>query len=431
MGMDWGGFATGLKSGSELFLRAQESKLKTKMLEHQMDVQKFEQQERQRKAGDEAQQAVELGKLAEMVGSGVPGQPPAPLEPGQEGPTPDRWFQVPNRPATQGEIFGQSLRSVPASSRAGLIQQSMKPSAAMTRPVKPGDYVPDPTDPSGYKQIGTPTKTAATEDRALTESEIVQLFPDMPEPTRKAIASLPQKAQARTIDDARAQAGQKQAASQFQQGQQSLDERALRGQERADVRETERERQRQERIQLEEDRRATPPLSGKESTDLTNVRSGLTDIRRVKQILAKAKGKFTGPIDTRTMDLKNVFNLAPKEYNELTSILGKLRNEVRHEKFGAALTGLEIKEALREMVEERQNDAKVRERIDYLEKQFERTEQGLSSREQFWKQRRGSIPGAPSTSKPITAEIATQFLRQSGGDKEKARALARDQGYKF
>ena len=46
-------------------------------------------------------------------------------------------------------------------------------------------------------------------------------------------------------------------------------------------------------------------------------------------------------------------------------------------------------------------------------------------------QKRAPVPGAPSTSQPITAEIATQFLRQSGGDKEKARALARDQGYKF
>lgn len=40
-------------------------------------------------------------------------------------------------------------------------------------------------------------------------------------------------------------------------------------------------------------------------------------------------------------------------------------------------------------------------------------------------------PAAGGGLKPITAEIATQLLKQAGGDKNKARALAREQGYQF
>lgn len=43
----------------------------------------------------------------------------------------------------------------------------------------------------------------------------------------------------------------------------------------------------------------------------------------------------------------------------------------------------------------------------------------------------GKPPATPSAPKPLTQDIAKQFLQQAGGDKTKARQLAKDAGYSF
>jgi len=411
-----GGLAEGLNRGQELKLRANESKLKAKMLEHQLKTQEFDQQERVRKSQEQAQQQVELGRYVDLLGKGVPGQPHAPLQPGAEGPEPEPGFEVPRRPATSQELLGQGLKSVPAANRATIIGQSLKPQAAMTRPVKPGDYVPDPTDPSGYRQIGTPSK--AGDERPLTIGEIQRLYPELPPDRAQVVSTLPAKAQERTLDNVRAQRGQEQSASRFEAREDRQTQQFREAEDRRDRQFQEQERIGQERIQLQEDRLAVPPLSGKESTDLTKIRGGLQDIRRASEILSKAKGAFTGPMDTRRQDFKNIFNLAPAEYNELITILARLRNQDRHDEFGSALTNPEIRESLRELVEERQSDEVVKARIDFLLKRFERAEKGLSDRETFWKQRgggRGSVQSKASGA-PVgtTKKLGGKTFRKTG-----------------
>jgi len=400
-----GGLAEGLSRGQELKLRANESKLKAKMLEHQLKTQEFDQQERVRKSQEQAQQQIELGRYVDMATTGMPGQPPAPLQPGAEGPEPEPGFEVPRRPATSQELLGQGLKSVPATNRASLIGQSLKPQAAMTRPVKPGDFVPDPNDPSGYRQIGTPSK--AGEERSLTIGEIQRLYPELPPDRAQVVSTLPAKAQERTLDNVRAQSRQEQSTTRFEAREDRQTQQFREAEDRRAQQFQERERVERERIQLQEDRLATPPLSGKESTDLTKIRGALTDIRRARDILSGAKGKFTGPLDTRAQDLKGAFNRAPAEYNELTTILAKLRNQARHESFGSALTNPEIKESLRELVEERQSDSKVKARIQFIEERFAREEAGLSNREQFWKQRGGGRGPAPTQGKTGGAPVGT------------------------
>ncbi len=130
-GAFWGGFsqglAGGLQQGQELRLKKEEHQLKAKMIEHQIKTQQLTEQKAQQALADEKQQQAELGKYVDMLGNGMPGQPPAPLQPGQEGPLPAPDFQVPNRSATQPELLGQSLKSVPREHRYNLIQESMKP----------------------------------------------------------------------------------------------------------------------------------------------------------------------------------------------------------------------------------------------------------------------------------------------------------------
>jgi len=129
-----GGLSQGLVEGQKLKLQADEAKLKAKMLDHQLKAMEFDQGEKQRKSQEEQQQQIELGRYVDMLSNGKPGQPPAPLEPGSEGPVPEPGFQVPNRPANSQELLGQGLKSVPQEHRYNLIQESMKagPNADMT-----------------------------------------------------------------------------------------------------------------------------------------------------------------------------------------------------------------------------------------------------------------------------------------------------------
>src|SRR3990167_11279203 len=154
---DWGnlagGFAKGLQSGSELGLRIQESKLKSKMLQHQMDVQDFEQQEKVRKAGEERQQAQELGRFVDLATKGVPQQ----VTPGFESEAQQMSVAPVEsnfRPANPQELLGQGLKSVPAANRASLIQQSMKPTAATQQraySIGPGGALVDVTGKQLYQ----------------------------------------------------------------------------------------------------------------------------------------------------------------------------------------------------------------------------------------------------------------------------------------
>ena len=67
----------------------------------------------QQKAQQEQAQQQNLGLLQQMITGGVPGQPPAPLQAGQEGPSPAPGFQVPNVPASPSQLYGAGLGAGP------------------------------------------------------------------------------------------------------------------------------------------------------------------------------------------------------------------------------------------------------------------------------------------------------------------------------
>ena len=141
----------------------------------------------------------------------------------------------------------------------------------MTGPVKPGDYVPDPTDPSGYRQIGTPSK--AGEERSLTIGEIQRLYPELPPDRAQVVATLPAKAQERTLDNVRAQSGQEQSASQFREGQNRLQQQFQQGQTLADERE-----QRRERDQLKRQETGLRSEHQKQSKKFITQRNNLAEL---------------------------------------------------------------------------------------------------------------------------------------------------------
>ncbi len=66
--------------------------------------------------------------------------------------------------------------------------------------------------------------------------------------------------------------------------------------------------------------------------------------------------------------------------------------------------------------------------LTYLKGKFEKLGQS-QGRKTFSPSTAMSVP--PLTARPLTRESAAQFLNQSGGDKEKARKMARDAGYSF
>jgi hypothetical protein len=114
-----GGMGQGLQQGAHLALQAEEHKLRAKMIKNQLKKSELEQQQQD-------QQQLEMGKYVDMLSNGMPGQPPAPLMAGQEGPEPAPDFQIPNRPANPAELLGQAVKSVPKEHRYNLIQESMK-----------------------------------------------------------------------------------------------------------------------------------------------------------------------------------------------------------------------------------------------------------------------------------------------------------------
>ena len=83
MAFDFGSFAggmgRGIQSGSELGLRLNESKLKSKMLEHQMKVQEFEQAEKERQA---KQLQADTDAYLTAITKPTPAQPAIETEPG-------------------------------------------------------------------------------------------------------------------------------------------------------------------------------------------------------------------------------------------------------------------------------------------------------------------------------------------------------------
>ena len=140
-----GGLSQGINEGTRLKLMADESKLKSKMLEHQLKIMEFDQAEKQRQAQESQQQAIEVGKLAEMVGQGVRQQvtPGFESEAQQMSVAPTTAF----REANPNEIRAQAFRATPGKQVHQLTERLFpSPTAAQgPRAVSPGGALVDPT----------------------------------------------------------------------------------------------------------------------------------------------------------------------------------------------------------------------------------------------------------------------------------------------
>lgn len=342
-----GGLAGGLREGQELKLRAEESKLKAKMLEHQMKLQDYDLEEKQRKATEEGQQALELGKYVDMIGQGVAGQPPAPLMAGQEGPEPAPAFQVPKRPATQGELLGQAVKSIPAGNRYQLIEQSMK------EPAK---------------------------QKTQLNSDQIQSLLGVDKSKADIIASLPGEAQERTIDNIRQasaitatgeRATQSQTAAdrrqQAQFEQQSQQQQNVFGQQ-AQLQRNQFAQQSELERRREEVRNAPKPLSEKERRDLHAAEMGLKDVQRLIEL---HKSSYTGWLQGGLLRKGKEFtgNMSP-EQTEFNAKMAKVVNQIRNKLFGAALTKYESEEAMKGLPDTGQSDVNVGTKLKILAEDF-------------------------------------------------------------
>jgi hypothetical protein len=68
--------------------------------------------------------------------------------------------------------------------------------------------------------------------------------------------------------------------------------------------------------------------------------------------------------------------------------------------------------------------------IDKQDKIVERWQKRLDKEEAAWDENRGVASPVPTT-KPIDVDSAKALLKEAGGDKEKARSLAKERGFHF
>lgn len=215
-----GGVAKGINEGQKMHLEAEAHKLKAKMLKMQMDAAEFDQGEKVRKAGEQAQQQVELGRFVDMLGKGVPQQ----VTPGFEDPQQQMSIAPVEsnfRPANPQELLGQSLKSIGPEHRFNLIQESMK-AREKKQPLHfaPGTMLEDINAPGGFRQVGMPKEPGGKTQ--LTADQIGTLFPDLPAERRAIIASLPGEAQERTLDNLRSSSGQAATEERFNKSQERI-----------------------------------------------------------------------------------------------------------------------------------------------------------------------------------------------------------------
>lgn len=190
---------------------------------------------------------------------------------------------------------------------------------------------------------------------ALDAKGIAELYGLAPEIAAR-VASLPPKAQERTLDNLRTQKAQEAQTQRFEQGQASMEGRFQRGQEGLES-----------RFQrgLESRQGQDKPLPPQIQNALNQAEEMLVDVQTAKEL---HKGSFTGPIQGRLGGLRSAtgIGLSSKE-SDFKTITAKIRNRVRSKEFGAALTQYEGGEALREVPEETQPDQSMISKLNLME----------------------------------------------------------------